>query len=360
MVGSEAIRTRPMNCGVLYSKSGCRVQNDAFGHFAAGDKLTEGNQQLAGQCHDHLVWVFLSTAFFQCMSFPQFKEGPWSRKPRDISRVTTLYSVDPVLDRNHDAVIRIEGLAPEWWAHSSDRHLCHGLLSGCHRPGSSWSDQRAIRTRPMNCGVLLFKNHVAGFRLDAFGHFAVGDKTFHKATSNLRASATIIFLRIPTGPPTVRCLNHRANSLSGWNFRNRQASWIRPFRTRMLPARAQPFLAPFPGHSRPATPSNHHSAPMHVGSVSGERKVHLPAYRTYRGPSHGSSRVAQPWCDAQTADPGRSSLCVALRPPQSAPGRRAQCIHGASNFGKGIRWDGFCHSGHEALRGIQEPSSDPD
>ena len=50
------------------------------------------------------------------MSFPQFKEGPWSRKPRDISRVTTLYSVDPVLDRNHDAVIRIEGLAPEWWA----------------------------------------------------------------------------------------------------------------------------------------------------------------------------------------------------------------------------------------------------
>ena len=141
-VGSEAIRTRPMNCGVLYSKSGCRVQNDAFGHFAAGDKLPEGNQQLAGQCHDHLVWFFLSTAFFQCMSFPQFKEGPWSRKPRDISRVTTLYSVDPVLDRNHDAVIRIEGLAPEWWAHSSDRHLCHGLLSGCHHPGSSWSDQR--------------------------------------------------------------------------------------------------------------------------------------------------------------------------------------------------------------------------
>ena len=75
MVGSEAIRTRPMNCGVLYSKSGCRVQNDAFGHFTAGDKLPEGNQQLAGQCHDHLVWVFLSTAFFQCMSFPQFKEG---------------------------------------------------------------------------------------------------------------------------------------------------------------------------------------------------------------------------------------------------------------------------------------------
>ena len=71
--------------------------------------------------------VLFVNRVFQCMSFPQFKEGPWSRKPRDTSRVTTLYSVDPVLDRNHDAVIRIKGSAPEWWAHSSDRHLCHGL-----------------------------------------------------------------------------------------------------------------------------------------------------------------------------------------------------------------------------------------
>ena len=89
-----------------------------------------------------ILYGFLVNRVFQCMSFPQFKEGPWSRKPRDISRVTTLYSVDPIPDRNHDAVIRIEDLAPEWWAHSSDRHLCHGLLSGCHHPGSSWSDQR--------------------------------------------------------------------------------------------------------------------------------------------------------------------------------------------------------------------------
>ena len=87
--------------------------------------------------------VFFVNRVFQCISFPPFKEGPWSRKkPRDISRVTTLYSVNPVLDRNHGAVIRIEGLAPEWRAHSSDRHLCHGLLSGCHHHGSSWSDQR--------------------------------------------------------------------------------------------------------------------------------------------------------------------------------------------------------------------------
>ena len=150
MVGSEAIRTRPMNCGVLYSKSGCRVQNDAFGHFAAGDKLPEGNQQLAGQCHDHLVWVFLSTAFFQCMSFPQFKEGPWSRKPRDISRVTTLYSVDPVLDRNHDAFrTMMHSYALAIWLRSGGCILLFGMkpmgktgLPRYHRPGYSRSDPR--------------------------------------------------------------------------------------------------------------------------------------------------------------------------------------------------------------------------
>ena len=39
-----------------------------------------------------------------------------------------------VLARNHDAVTRIEGLAPERRAHSSDRHLGHGFLLGCHHP----------------------------------------------------------------------------------------------------------------------------------------------------------------------------------------------------------------------------------
>ena len=73
--------------------------------------------------------------------FPRFDVAHIHQQCR-ATRITTLYSVDPVLDRNHDAVIRIEGLAPEWWAHSSDRHLGHGLLSGCHHPGSPWSDQR--------------------------------------------------------------------------------------------------------------------------------------------------------------------------------------------------------------------------
>ena len=44
----------------------------------------------------------------------------------DASRVTSLYSVDPVLDRNHDAFIRIGDLAPEWWLHSTVWHETHG------------------------------------------------------------------------------------------------------------------------------------------------------------------------------------------------------------------------------------------
>jgi hypothetical protein len=59
--------------------------------------------------------------------------------------------------------------------------------------------------------------------------------------SSLRASATIMVLRAPGRAFSVRALYHRARPLSFWNMRNRQASWIRPRRTRALPALARPF-----------------------------------------------------------------------------------------------------------------------
>jgi len=63
----------------------------------------------------------------------------------------------------------------------------------------------------------------------------------HSAMSSLRASATIIVvLRAPFGPP-VRARYYCASVLSLWNLKNRQASWIRPRRTRALPALANPF-----------------------------------------------------------------------------------------------------------------------
>ena len=38
-VGSEAIRTQPMNCKVQYSRSGWGFHNDASGHFIKIGKL---------------------------------------------------------------------------------------------------------------------------------------------------------------------------------------------------------------------------------------------------------------------------------------------------------------------------------
>ncbi len=63
------------------------------------------------------------------------------------------------------------------------------------------------------------------------------------AISSFRASATIIF--VLRAPCAVRAWYHCASPLSFWNLRNRQASWIRPRRTRALPALASPFSRRF-------------------------------------------------------------------------------------------------------------------
>jgi hypothetical protein len=63
----------------------------------------------------------------------------------------------------------------------------------------------------------------------------------HSAISSLRASATIIVLRVVPRSSVVRARNQQARPLSFWNWRNRQANSIMPRRTRALPARARPF-----------------------------------------------------------------------------------------------------------------------
>jgi hypothetical protein len=62
----------------------------------------------------------------------------------------------------------------------------------------------------------------------------------HRAISNLRASGTIIVLRV-FGAVFVRAWYHFASALLAWKRRKRHASWIMPRRTRLLPARAKPF-----------------------------------------------------------------------------------------------------------------------
>lgn len=64
----------------------------------------------------------------------------------------------------------------------------------------------------------------------------------HSAIRSLRASATIIVLRVAfLRPSAVRASNHWTRALSFWKRRKRPASWIMPCRTRALPARASPF-----------------------------------------------------------------------------------------------------------------------
>jgi hypothetical protein len=57
-----------------------------------------------------------------------------------------------------------------------------------------------------------------------------------RAMSSLRASATIIVLRVLARPSAVRAANHWARALFFWNLTKRQASWIRCGRGHCQPA----------------------------------------------------------------------------------------------------------------------------
>ncbi len=60
-----------------------------------------------------------------------------------ITRAATLYSVGPVRGPDHEAVIRFEGEAPSWWAHSADGVIarpCAGFTATsdqCRQPVAS-------------------------------------------------------------------------------------------------------------------------------------------------------------------------------------------------------------------------------
>src|SRR5689334_16569371 len=112
-------------------------------------------------------------------------------------------------------------------------------------PATSNRHRYLIRER------IVYRNH---FRRQRYTHAArrttpVGISPCvtnrHRLISNLRASATIILLRVSFRPSDVRASYHLAKSLVGWNQRKRQASWIMPRRTRALPDLARPFSRRF-------------------------------------------------------------------------------------------------------------------
>ena len=72
------------------------------------------------------------------------------------------------------------------------------------------------------------------------------------AMSSLRASATIIVLRVLARLSAVRAANHWAKALSFRNLRKRQANWIMPHRTRHRDARGMNDVNLNTAHPQPA------------------------------------------------------------------------------------------------------------
>ena len=125
-------------------------------------------------------------------------------------------------DRNHDAVMRIA--AGHRHLGSSSAIPCTGL--------PKWLSWLSLSF----CAVA----HDAGRRTMPRGVSPVVTSC-QRAMSSLRATATIIVLRVLPRPSAVRASNHWARALSFWNLIKRQANWIMPHRTQALPARARPF-----------------------------------------------------------------------------------------------------------------------
>ena len=141
------------------------------------------------------------------------------------------------VDRNHDAVMRIGGEAPGQRAQSAQRLSSHGFNVGV----TATSDSSADLARAAKLLVLLFHTiaHDAGRKMTPCGTSPLVARR-QSAISSLRASATIIVLRVLVRLSVVRAANHRARALFFWNLRKRQANWIMLHRTRALPARASP------------------------------------------------------------------------------------------------------------------------
>src|SRR6266851_2526628 len=176
----------------------------------------------------------------------------WSPPLRAIPRAATLYSAGSARDPDHEAVIRFSSRAPRRRTHSQAGIEAMASLGSPPPRIVVGGPVAAARLGP---DVLCFRSFCLWLLDSQAGHAAARITTpsgtspvvarRHSATSNLRASATIIVvLRAPL-VPSVRARYQRASALSFWKTRKRQASWMRPRRTRALPALARPFSRRF-------------------------------------------------------------------------------------------------------------------
>src|SRR5215813_7532001 len=137
--------------------------------------------------------------------------SPWDA----ISRRNLVFGGSIRSDRDHDADIRIGGEAPGRQAQSTGRHRVHGsrrvtAASDRHRRFVVEADERR---NPLFLLLLARAGHSAGRRTTPSGTSpAVTNR--HSAMRSLRASATIIVLRLL--PAVTRASNHCARALCFW------------------------------------------------------------------------------------------------------------------------------------------------
>src|SRR5246127_4662055 len=116
-------------------------------------------------------------------------------------------------DRNHDAVMRIAGEAREQRAHPAQRPWKPWFTVGS--PPPRIHRQTLVRTaKPLALLFLSFRTvaHGTGRRPTPCGTWPVVARR-QRAISSLRASATIMVLRVPPRPSAVRAVNHWARAL---------------------------------------------------------------------------------------------------------------------------------------------------
>jgi hypothetical protein len=118
-------------------------------------------------------------------------------------------------DRHHDAAMRIGGEAPGRRAPSKPRLKDHSPLSGCRHLGSSSAargrDDTALPKLSQDCPRAT--RQAPGRRSRPAGASPVVARR-QSAMRSLRASATIMVLRVPPRASAVRLRYHSANALS--------------------------------------------------------------------------------------------------------------------------------------------------
>lgn len=111
--------------------------------------------------------------------------------------------------RNHDAVMRIGGEAPRGRAHSKPRYKDHSPTSGCRHLGSSAATRHryGARLQQLSCPYAAGRSS----RPTAVSPVVTSR---HSAMRSLRASATIIVLRVPPRASEVRFRYHAVSALA--------------------------------------------------------------------------------------------------------------------------------------------------